>query len=873
MKVVDTNRDHLFEHAIISFAVDVSTSTRGQIIQAEQKLVLELSTILSENSHAAARILPWCGRAGTVTGLDQLGTLQTEFGTVPSAILDSSAPRTALENSTLWFLITDGQIQKQERERFARLIARHQLHGTACVTVIAGHTSRATPSQYDISVGVSVFAVVPDSLFLFCDVKTGELLVLQSKGVFKSLLRGASNPLIDDTTSWSSFPRMHVHHFRGITIPAPRRLSMDEIALQDGFVIKFQDLWSNHLSQEVVTKILSDDDNIGSLVMTAQTRDDTARFQNWLQKQHIKVDDPLMKPRQDVFGGAAAIFKELMDILKAGGTPNHLTQSRLRSAYAINMRSFIQQCEEKQQKSIIRSSVIQSTSTRSSSRIESASSLSSQLPRSSALPPGHPAQAPAPFTVYTPPSSESFHWLSDPQAQPSLSHNPHQPPPYTSYGRMPPLYDQDPRPLHPPFHTQVDISGLLYTPGFRKNDGSFTGNCCICGSDNATLSWLFRHQPESPSTPGFPAPGSSSPLAFPLAMGNFPETDIVSAVTCCDPCSVFCVQFQTSPFSEDIVAALPIVRHVVNKEPYLNVLDKVLGNRFAQMHLPQIFMAMLINTAATVEESAFCSPAQFSDALEWTCRDLLYSSTEVTELCASFSHKPAESSLMPLVSVLHESFRQINDEDASVTRYPIKGFPVLLRVASIAMIGLEDRRRAIFRRLLYALTESYTMIRTEFSNSNAGPESGWQRILWIAAPQDGSNSLPLTSLIENSSKTSLPGLTPLGSIPIPNLVETPLLELSTYNTLLEAPEFQDLTDSANTSTSWVPPAIAAFLHALNALGGSVKSERTPADSSGDAHELFNRIVASKHLGPITLRPETITEKEALSMIKAVCDGF
>jgi hypothetical protein len=873
MKVVDTSTDHLFEHAIISFAIDVSTSTRGQIIQAEQRLVLDISTILSEKARATAKVLPWCGRAGTVVGLDQLGTLQTELGTVPSAILDSSAPRTALENSTLWFLITDGQIQKQERERFARLIARYQLHGTACVTVIAGHTSWATPSQYDISVGVSVFAVVPDSLFLFCDVKTGELMVLQSKGVFKSLLRGASNPLIDDATSWSSFPHMHVDHFRGVTIPAPKRLSVDEIALQDGFVIKFEDLWSNHLSQELVTKILSDDDNIASLVMTAQTRDDTARFQNWLQKQHIKVDDPLLKPRHDVLGSAAERFRVLMDMLKAGRAPHHLAQSDLRKSYAINMRSFIRQFEEKRQMSMIRSSVIQSTSTRSSSRIESALSLSSQPISYSGSPPSLPGQGPAPVTLYSQPSSGPFNWLSSPQAQQSLSYNPHEPPPYVSYSPMPPLYGQDSRPVNPPLPTQIDLSGLLYTPGFRKNDGSFTGNCCICGSDNVTLAWLFRHHPDSPNTPGFPAPGSSSPLAFPLAMGNFPETDIISAVTCCDPCSVFCVKLQTSPFSEDVFAALPMVRHAANEKPYLDVLDKVLGKRFAQKHLPQIFMAVLINTAPTVEESAFCSPAQFNEALEWTCRDLLHSSTEVLEPSANFSRKPTQSSLMPLVSILRESFWQMNDEDSSVTHYPIEGFPVLLRVASIAMIGLEDRRRAIFRRLLYALTESYMMIRTDSSDPKADPRSGWQRILWIKEPQDEPSSITLTSLAEKSSKTTRTGLIPVGSIPIPKLVETPLLQLSTYNTLLKVPEFQDLIDPANQLTSWVPPAIAAFLHSLNALGWSLKLERAPADSSGDAYELFNRLVANVHLRPITLRPETLTKKEAMSIIKSVCAAF
>src|SRR5213075_1587051 len=129
----------------------------------------------------------------------------------------------------------------------------------------------------------------------------------------------------------------------------------------------------------------------------------------------------------------------------------------------------------------------------------------------------------------------------------------------------------------------------------------------------------------------------------------------------------------------------------------------------------------------------------------------------------------------------------------------------------------------------------------------------------------GPASLTLTSLTENGSATSYQRLAPVDSIPIPNLVETPLLKLSTFNTLLEAPEFQDLTDSANTSTAWVCPALAAFLHALDALGDCA----TP----GDANDLFNQVLGSEHLGPITSMPEAITEKEAMSMIKGVRNLF
>jgi hypothetical protein len=124
-------------------------------------------------------------------------------------------------------------------------------------------------------------------------------------------------------------------------------------------------------------------------------------------------------------------------------------------------------------------------------------------------------------------------------------------------------------------------------------------------------------------------------------------------------------------------------------------------------------------------------------------------------------------------------------------------------------------------------------------------------------------------MTENNSTTSHQPLAPVDSIPIPNLVQTPLLKLSTYNTLFEAPEFQDLTDLVNTSTAWVCPALAAFLHALDALGDSANPGHMLPDSPGDANNLFNQVLGSEHLGPITSMPEAITEKEAMSMIKGV----
>ena len=253
--------DHVpFDNATVAFAVDVSGSTAGLTLSAEQHFVRSVASLLSPKSQLMAKILPWNNIAQSVRGLSQLDTLYSGGYTIPGAIIVDTACRTALEQTSLWFLLTDGMVDEQHRKRFAELTAESGLHGTACVTVIFGNPRRGQPGSCNISVGVSVYAVVPNCLFLFYDIVTHKIMVMQSKGIFKSLLDNAENPVIDDNTTWESFPRISIEEFKTLVIPPPRKLCADEIALQDDLIVKFDELWSNRLSQEQVSKILSNDE-------------------------------------------------------------------------------------------------------------------------------------------------------------------------------------------------------------------------------------------------------------------------------------------------------------------------------------------------------------------------------------------------------------------------------------------------------------------------------------------------------------------------------------------------------------------------------------------------------------------------------------
>jgi hypothetical protein len=128
-------------------------------------------------------------------------------------------------------------------------------------------------------VGVSVFAVVPNCLFLYYNISINEIMIMQCKGIFRSLLRVVGNPAIDGSTTWTSFPRLSVKALSSLIIPPAKRLDKGEIALQDDLVIKYDELLANRLSQDQVAKILSNEDNITSVVMAAQSRSQVGRFQ------------------------------------------------------------------------------------------------------------------------------------------------------------------------------------------------------------------------------------------------------------------------------------------------------------------------------------------------------------------------------------------------------------------------------------------------------------------------------------------------------------------------------------------------------------------------------------------------------------------
>ncbi|KAK3986684.1 hypothetical protein QBC44DRAFT_311082 [Cladorrhinum sp. PSN332] len=725
-----------FREAVVSFAIDISGSTYGATLDAEKQFIHNMSNLLSPEARFQAKVLPWDHSAHPIHSLARLDQLEDHGGTDPGAILVSSTHKAALKDSPLWFLMTDGLIPAETRTKFASDVAVHGIHGISCVVVIFGNPS-AGPASCDIS----------------------------TKGTFNVLLKGKPAPVFDSSARWDTLPQVSTADFADVVIPRPQDLGANEMALQDSLVINMDDLFANRLSPEQIGKIFENSDNLESIRMTMQARNQPDQFRRWLQQQTINPDNPVFKARPDDSRKGELLFTELIDLVIRGNPPPSSLQRRLRAAYRNNMKMFVRSFQQQIHKSRERENRIHMTSMSSYSPIDSAGSLSSPADMSTRSPVSMPLLLPIPQTqLFQPPREPPGAPARARAAQASVSSYTHREPAEEAWGTWEERI------------TDNSLRGLLYTTGLRATSGSFRGTCPLCRATDITLAWLFRTSgraetmlpaPDPGGTPGLPSPGSHTRLAFPLAMGHFPETSGVLAqqqgqpvtpMLVCDPCSVFCSRDGIQ--SHNITAALPMVRFSENSDVICSVLGTAFEGRFAKTDLPQVFLSVLMlvesedKTPATSGSLAsFFSSSSYShgqpssemnfdlagavaavrasrtfrEAVEWTARDLLYSTTSTRELSHSFtlpsaSQQPA--TVWPLSNILAGHFEELDTMSGAkhvnqqgkllivqppppppLLAYPPQGFVVILKLASLINTSVESRRRAAFRRLLYLICE------------------------------------------------------------------------------------------------------------------------------------------------------------------------
>ena len=304
----DTSRP--FKDCTITLAVDCSGSTAGHVLQVEKKAISMICSTLTEAAKRDADIVPWNHVVYSAVKLARLTYLESSGGTQPSNLCSSTSSVAALKKSSLWFLMTDGEVSEGEIHQFANAVPRIQLHGTACVIIIFGRRPKM-PKNVNVSVGFAVYAVAPHCLVLFHDTATDDLYALRAKGCFESLLPIDEDPgatatvevkkevegmdannrtaqedlqmtVEDADTDWAKVPLITYRDLTTLRIPAPVPLSTDHVVLSDGSIYRMDDILSNRLPSPVTARLFNNERDLTSVLTTAGSRGHGHRADEWL---------------------------------------------------------------------------------------------------------------------------------------------------------------------------------------------------------------------------------------------------------------------------------------------------------------------------------------------------------------------------------------------------------------------------------------------------------------------------------------------------------------------------------------------------------------------------------------------------------------
>lgn len=815
-----------FSQSTLVFALDASGSTAGKIIQVEKSVIKIICGRLTAARRLNTLILPWDNHARRAIQLDELDHVDSLGGTDPTVLLADPVCSNALSRSDLWFLLTDGEIQKDTVRKFALGIGAAGLHGTACVLIVFG-SSLERPILCNVSVGISVFAITPDCLFLFHDFESGQIYVLQSKGCFNALIPDDKRELqITNTTRWDDLHRFKYEGLVDFQIPVPRKPGQDTVLLSNGDALDLNDIYNNTLNESVTRELFARHEDLDTLVLTAHTRGREDDVRKWISEQRIKTPDPIWAERPDEHEIGASLTQALVRELRSsfnrsasgsqefvnahvrGGSEAEVQRlkSELRACHKRNWRNFISELGIDTLTKAERDMIID---------------IARGTLRPEVFPPG------AVRTMSTPIKSALKSKLISRREQASSS-KPHT----SSSDRI----------------ENKDSSCLLYLKGFQatrelgdrnKSQEDCYGTCDLCGETNMLLCLLTRNSPEGLTTQGFPAAGSSSKHKYPLVLGNYPETDVIAPLACCDACSYFLVQHGESPQGDKLIAALPLVslENNINRKSYVEALTKTYENRF---HSTILFQVLLSSIWSTVDYLTSLDSREVDatiSALKATSRHLshlpieLPSSTMLPTSIPPVGIDPSE----PLDKILSKTLVDFKTTGCPLLFYPLDGFVVLAKTgSSLTQIsgdsddGAFEKKLTSFTwlRTLYHLTEKHYLLKNASSAEDAS-----QELLGILSEHQA----------QHDSEDSTGEI----SISITSLDGTYLLSRDSG----ELATFQRLGDHFLTIQAHCGTAIAAFLRTL----------RVTAHEFATPEQCFNAMKVNENLRQIFWAIEEMNE--------------
>jgi uncharacterized protein (DUF2267 family) len=334
----------------ICVAMDISSSTVGEPLEAEIAVIKGLLTLRDKASEIQINVLPW-----TVTphepiqlpnAITTLSSLNPDSGTTPSCLYQREKYVEALKRCGIWFLLTDGGIDEKELKAFTMATMEHSIHDKAVVVVFFGSKDNVPiPGDLDVSSGISIFALAYQSLFLFTDVSSRETYIIQAKGCFKALLGHYPQPIFTDSTLWGHLPRMDYATLANIQLPAPKSrslLSKNKIALEHNFILDPRDVYTNTLAPVLVTRVTTPT-HLRTLSIIEVSLGTSDGLSDWLAAQLEDIPDKMDSAlRLDVSCDAKRTLTAVLELIRDGiaGEIFEDAQANLRNAHEVNWRYF-----------------------------------------------------------------------------------------------------------------------------------------------------------------------------------------------------------------------------------------------------------------------------------------------------------------------------------------------------------------------------------------------------------------------------------------------------------------------------------------------------------------------------------------------------
>jgi hypothetical protein len=201
-----------------------------------------------------------------------------------------------------------------------------------------------------------------------------------------------------------------------------------------------------------------------------------------------------------------------------------------------------------------------------------------------------------------------------------------------------------------------------------------------------------------------------------LVLGNYPETDVILPITCCDACASVLLEMGQLQNGQRVTSALPLVslKYERNRKLWEEKLSEVYGHRFHHSVVLLVFLSTLCTTIEDLIDGAIPPGCQnLRSSLEWCCKEVikLPGITTVAGILPSRSLLTgAANDAMPLQRAIRLAFSRLQSttERKALLAYPLDGFLALVRLAGLMKeFGPADIERFVWMRFLYYLSERH----------------------------------------------------------------------------------------------------------------------------------------------------------------------